>query len=497
MCFDVFGPKVRTMKERLRYCLFCWMCFIASSLAAQPAHTDSASVVPGAGYKHNFIYTFFFGRHYRAVWGSSVRVPVYSFRQQNMRPVKEGGRLETMNLHMVDTAGKEYVARSVNKDLSKVLPSWWAKTFVGDLFRDQCSANEPYAALVVAPLAKAAQVPHADPRLYLLPDDSALKAFPVFRGRLVLVEEKPGAAWAASFGRVEKVTGTAGMMHDRFGDEHCTIDARTYLRARLLDLIIGDWSRHEDQYTWMAVRSDSGFVYVPVPRDRDHAFYRNDGVMNRLSLLVFPASRSFGKKISHIHSLTYMGRNLDKLILPQLSWDDWKNITDSVAASLSDSVIADAVKQLPRGSYDKDGQFIEAALKQRRDQLKSASRKFYKMINKEVYVFGSDNDEMITLDRDEKGGVTITVSSAGSTVFSRTFLPSATKTIRIYGFGGNDALKVNNAGSHGPSVIFYGGAGDNHVHGIHKKRKLKVYDVKPQKLLDYYTEGSEKAAGSK
>ena len=493
MCFDVFGPKVRMMMERLKYCLFCWMCFIASSLAAQPAHTDSASVVPGIEYRHNSIYTFFFGKHYRAVWESPVRVPVYSFRQQDMRPVKEGGRLETKSLHMVDTAGREYVARSVNKDLSKVLPPWWAKTFIGNLFRDQCSANEPYAALVVAPLAKAAQVPHADPRLYLLPDDSAIKGFPGFIDRLVLVEEKPGTAWASSFGRVEKVAGTEEMMQDRFGDEHYTIDARTYLRARLLDLVIGDWSRHEDQYRWMIVRTDSEYVYVPIPRDRDHAFYRNDGVVNRLSLLVFPASRSFGKKIEHIHSLTYMGRNLDKLILPQLSWNDWKGITDSVAASLSDSVITNAVKQLPRESYGKDGQFIEGALKQRRDQLISASRKFYKMINKEVSVFGSDGNEMITLDRDEKGVVTVTVSSDDCVILSRTFLPSVTKTIRIYGFGGSDVLKVNNAGSHGPLVIFYGGAGENHVHGTHKKRRLKVYDVKPQKLLEYYTEGSEKA----
>ena len=43
------------------------------------------------------------------------------------------------------------------------------------------------------------------------------------------------------------------------------------LRARLLDMLIGDWDRHDDQWRWVAFE-EGKHDFKAIPRDRDQAF---------------------------------------------------------------------------------------------------------------------------------------------------------------------------------------------------------------------------------
>ena len=54
------------------------------------------------------------------------------------------------------------------------------------------------------------------------------------------------------------------------------IDARAFLRARLVDLMIGDWDRHERQWRW--AKFPGSDLWEPIPEDRDQAFSRYQGV---------------------------------------------------------------------------------------------------------------------------------------------------------------------------------------------------------------------------
>lgn len=47
------------------------------------------------------------------------------------------------------------------------------------------------------------------------------------------------------------------------------IDENEILRARLLDMYIGDYDRHEDQWKWGSVGEEKGRLYYAIPRDRD------------------------------------------------------------------------------------------------------------------------------------------------------------------------------------------------------------------------------------
>src|SRR4029077_16428910 len=61
-------------------------------------------------------------------------------------------------------------------------------------------------------------------------------------------------------------------------DNDNSVNQKLVLRARLLDILIGDWDRHEDQWRWIKTKGEDGSVYLPVPRDRDQAFYTTSGI---------------------------------------------------------------------------------------------------------------------------------------------------------------------------------------------------------------------------
>jgi len=46
----------------------------------------------------------------------------------------------------------------------------------------------------------------------------------------------------------------------------------------MLDLLIGDWDRHEDQWRWKVEKTKKKNIYSPIPRDRDQVFYISTGL---------------------------------------------------------------------------------------------------------------------------------------------------------------------------------------------------------------------------
>src|SRR5690606_21175535 len=85
------------------------------------------------------------------------------------------------------------------------------------------------------------------------------------------------------------------------------IDERQLVRARLFDLIIGDWDRHAKQWGWVLQKSDGGYKAIPLPGDRDNAFFRIDGVIPAIisNKNVEPLVRPFEKEIDYLPGLVY------------------------------------------------------------------------------------------------------------------------------------------------------------------------------------------------
>jgi hypothetical protein len=389
----------------------------------------SAVVVPDARYAANPVYRFFFGTQWRDAWTVSIEAPVLDLDHFDggLVPERRGGGLQTINVHFKSANGRTWVFRSMDKDSTRVLDPETRESVIGDIFQDLTSTAHPCAALVVAALLEAAGVPHATPQLVVLPHDSRLTQFGELGGMVGFMEERiehrlPGA---------EKVSETTELFErlDRRSDEE--VDARAYLRVRLVDILIGDWDRHVDQWRWVRFSEDGRRVWRPVPRDRDQAFARFDPILPAVGEYYTKQLASFHAGYPSLEKLTFSGRFTDRRFLVGLSRRDWEEVTAELTARMTDAVITDAVHRLPPAMLRQGGDELERDLRARRDHLAEASRDFYELLAKDVDVRQPEDAGPTEVKR-VADGVEVSIRRGDETIFRRTFRPSETSEIRLY-----------------------------------------------------------------
>jgi hypothetical protein len=136
---------------------------------------------------------FFFGENYRKEWSADTKLPVIhlsSFRG-GLVAVRQGGGNQTRSLRLRDKNGMEWVLRSVEKYPDAILPDELKETFISDIVTDAMSAQHPYSALDVPPIANAAGVPHAHPVIGIIAPDIVLGTYAkTFEGQICLLEER-------------------------------------------------------------------------------------------------------------------------------------------------------------------------------------------------------------------------------------------------------------------------------------------------------------------
>jgi hypothetical protein len=220
---------------------------VAASLEARH---EFVSVIAGQRYAAGDITQALLGAHYRDLWTSPIQVPVLDLeRYAGGLTVKElGGGQQTTSLHLDSGDGREFTFRSLDKDPSPALPKPFRGTVVNGLVQDATSAMNPAGALIAASLLEAAGVLHAEPRLAVMPDDERLGEHrKTFAGMLGIIELRPGDGFA---GAAEVVDSKDLLERLRESSDH-RVDAAAFLTARLVDHLMGDWDRHEDQWRFL------------------------------------------------------------------------------------------------------------------------------------------------------------------------------------------------------------------------------------------------------
>ncbi len=414
----------------------------------------------------------FLGQHYRDVWAQPVQVPVIDLSRTagGLTPIKKGGGLQTVSLRVVGEDGDQYVLRSIDKDPTATIPEYLLDTIAHDVVRDQITAMHPYAAFVLPPMARAAGIFHTDPTLVYIPDDERLGFYrSVFANMLALFEMRPDEDQSdeARFGYAENVIGTPKLFENIQEDNDEFVDQRSFVRARLFDMYIGDWDRHKDQWRWAEFDVTPGKVFKPVPRDRDFAFFKFDGFLPRLIKLSgnpqFRRFTDFDRMYHDLLGLNYNGAAMDRRFSAGLSHEDWIDIADSLKAALTDDVIDSAMLGFPSAVYALHGDKIARTLKMRRDRLPRAASRYYRMLAQNVDVVGSDKHERFEVNRvdDEHTLVVMYKTKKEGDVdrelYRRVIKTSETEEIRLYGLGGQDYFKVSGDVGRGIRVRAIGG----------------------------------------
>ena len=316
----------------------------------------------------------FFGSNYRAEWSTLVRMPVFDIRKTNFRIVEMGGGQQTTSLELIDDENREWVLRSVDKNV-KPSGKFTSTKIVKAIIQDHVSGAYPYAGLSVPDIADAAGVPTDKQYLYFVPDDSAFGQFRTTMANKVFILVKQPQ-------EKESIT-TEQLLQRLQSDKQCHVEAKAYLKARLVDWLVADWDRHDEQWRWIEKRTDTGIAFYVVPRDRDQAFFRSDGLVIKIFGLFFmPHLDKFNNEAKGLKELSKKSWTLDKQFLSSLSKGDWEAIIKEFQQDISDSVIESAIKKQPPEIFSIRGIKLIEKLRSRRDGLQIQAMKYYSFLTR-------------------------------------------------------------------------------------------------------------------
>ncbi|HEY4650844.1 MAG TPA: hypothetical protein VIG72_05495 [Pontibacter sp.] len=452
-------------------------------------YTDSTiTVAAGAHYKRGTLHTLLYGRHYREAWYTPVEMKVLDLGTTagGLTPLKMGGSRQTISLRVADPEGVEYVLRSIDKEPAGALSPRWQKSYIANIARDATSATHPYAALVLPDMAKAIGIYHTTPELVYIPHDPRLGEFTAQVGGMVaLLERRPAGNQHdnPNMGRARKVKSTRSMLTERLSDNDTKVDARNYLRARLFDMLIGDWSRHEGNWRWAELEhQEKAYTYRPVPRDRDNVFYKlHDAPIPWLTrLLRFkPHFRTYRRNLPDLEKLNYNARHMDALILAELSQQDWQEIADSVKTALTDQVIEQAFQAMPDTIRTLTAAPIIAKVKHHRNNLPKLAQEYYAILARQALVVGSDKHEQFVLKPLNSKEMQVQVykikkdGEVKELLFERTYHADQTKELILYGLAGDDRFVLEGDGDYPIRVSIWGGDGEDTYTGTSGKKKGK------------------------
>ena len=445
---------------------------------------DTRKITAGAKYRASSLHQLLLGRDYRNLWTTPIDVEVLNLSSfaGGLLPVRRVGGMQTLGLALKGADGRSYSFRAVDKDPTTFLPESFAGTLAAQLIQDQTAAAHPASAVIVPKIAEAAGVLHNEPRLVVMPDDPALGEFrEAFAGALGTIEEYPTPAshnHPGTFGAIEILSSIDMWKRLDAGPED-RIDAYAYLRARLLDILLGDWDRHRMQWRWAKIPGK--LRWQPVPEDRDQVFASYKGLILEWVRIRNPQLVTFKKKFPPLEGLTWNGRDVDRWILPELEKSTWIEIATDLKKRITDAVIDAALKSMPPEYYKLSGEAIASILKHRRDLLVEIAGKFYHHLAGQVDVFATNKAEKVEIRRLGKGNLEIllSLSSAAKSdtipYFQRRFHPEETKEVRIYLQGGDDHVIATGHPLGGITVRVIGGAGDDRVDDL-EGGGLRFYD---------------------
>lgn len=463
-------------------------CFSQSTTIVDTSQNRSAVIIAGKEYKKGKLGKKLWGEHYRNEWITPVNVKRITLDTTlgGLTPVEKGGGRQTKNLRLDAANKRQYAIRSVNKDYGKALPEAVQGTFIESIVKDQMSVAHPYAGVTIAPLAAAAKVYSTGPHIVFIGDDPSLGKYNAeFKNELYSLEDRPSEKNAKFYG-ARHVLDTEDFLEKISEDNDHRADAGSFARARLFDMFIGDWDRHDDQWKWAEYEENGKHIYKALPKDRDQAYAKFDGLLIGMGAKAanLPYLQGFNNDIKDIEGFNLEARALDMQLLSELTLQDWKEIATDMQQSLTNKVIEDAIKQLPPEVYSISGKEMTEKLQSRRDHLVEYAGIYYRDLSKEAEITATKKDELIEitgLDKDHLQVRLYDLNKSGepkkNPFYSRVFTADETREVRVYGIGGNDTFIAKGNTGKRITVRLIGGPGkDKYDIPSSFSGNIRIYD---------------------
>jgi hypothetical protein len=426
---------------------------------------------------------FIMGKNYRKEWSTPVNMKVLNIKKEKggLTIVSLGGGKQTKSLTLKDPTGKEWKLRTIDKDPTQAIPENFRNTVANDVAQDFISASHPYAPLVIPTMAKALDLITANPQLFFVPDDPAFGYYrELFANTVCMLEEKDPSR------NGEDTKSTYKVFNKLAEDNNHRADQEEVLRARLLDILIGDFDRHFDQWKWATTDTGKGKLYYTIPKDRDQAFFYSDGfLMKRIAGNALPMLKGFRNNYPNVNWLSWPARDYDRLFLTNLGMDDWQKQISILQNTLTDDVIRKAIKGLPKEIYPMDSAVLTQKLISRRNLLSQAGIQYYRFLSRYVNVIGSNKKEYFKVSQKDNG-LEVKVyareknNDTSFVMYDRVFDPRVTKELRLYGLNDDDIFVIDPNTHSRIKIRIIGGKG-NDTFNVQGSVKNFLYDIKNEK----------------
>jgi len=444
------------------------------------------------------------GERYRRYYATKVKAPTLRLDTLfgGVKVVRKGGGNQSHTLRLEDSTGRQYAMRAMRKSAERYLQAiafqdqyiigQFEDTYTEGLLMDLYTGAHPYAPFTMPKLSAAVGLYHTNPKLYYVPKQPTLGDFNAeFGDELYMLEEHVSEEHEdlESFGRTDKIENTYDLINELREDEENRLDQKLYARARLFDILIGDWDRHDDQWRWARFEDEEGNrLFKPIPRDRDQVFSRwGDGLIMAFGSRAVPALRifeGFHKEIRSVKGFTSSPRTyaLDMALLSETTLEDWIEQAEFIQERIDGPLIDEAFLAFPEEVRDHTLEEIKETLLARKENLVETAKEYFKVLNRYAVVTGTDKDDWYRVVSLPDGSVEIKAyrikkGELAEQIYHKVFDPGYTKEIWLYGLDDDDVFEVDVPDSKIRLRII--GGQNNDVYNISKEsRKTSVYDFK-------------------
>jgi len=428
-------------------------------------------------------YTFLWGKHYKKYYQQKISIQTASLDTLygGLKPIGLAIENSTGSVYFSSKKGKEYVMEPLQKDAASFFNSLVYKNqltkdkskneLTERFLMDYFTSIHPFMPLVLPDLSQAVGVEASQPVLLYIPKQKVLENYNEnFGDALYYINEKP-----------TQTIGTDAMLHLIHTNKNHQVDTENYLRARLLDMLIGDWDRNADNWQWRAKQEKGKTIYKPIPLNRDQAFAKYDGTFLGIlkSIPAMGQMQSYSYNLKQIKKFNSQAYALDLALLANCDEKMWLDQVKFVQENLTNEVINQAFAHLPAPIRDETTAKLKLYFKNRLDKLDRSAKSYHKLLEKKGVVVGTLENDVFVINRLSGGRTTVVVYNGkkvpGNIVFEKTFSKKRTKEIWLFGLEGKDEFSMEGSEFKNIKIRMIGGLNqDSYV--VENGKKVKIHD---------------------
>jgi len=448
------------------------------------------TAIPLSKFKASGTKKWFMGSQYRDVWTLPTTVKLIDLEKYDggLKPLKIGGGKSSLSLRLEDENGKQYVLRRVVKEIGKVLPKNYRDLIWLNVMNDQFASAIPYGALIFPKLSQPLDIYHTDQKLFYLKNQKSLMHYnDVMEEGLYLLEKRyDGKNWKDddSLDNPDEIISYLELIDKLQSKTNHFVDQKWVLKSRLFDMWVHDWDRHDDQWRWAAYKDGHKTIYRPIPRDRDWAFFKYEGLAySTIAKFYYRRYRSFQKEVKDIIGLNLQAAHFDRYFLNEMTWEDWEKAAVDMQKEISEEDIDNALQAIPAEAQKYLNAEIKQKLMHRLEDMTVYARKYYDILNQEVTVVGTNKPDIFKIDYKDQGVLVECYRDSkkyGKVLkYRRHFDFNITNEIRLFGLADNDKFEISGTPNQKIKLRIIGGIGLDSIVNKTNTPQLKriiIYD---------------------